>query len=1199
MIKKIALGLVLFVSMLSFSQDKNSLLWKISGNGLEKDSYLYGTMHVSSKIAFHLDDVFFESLLKADNVALESDPTFWLDNVFNSPEEMRTFNGAGTTNSRDFYNTPFKFSEPKQQEIMFFLSREDMLLNGIMYRTNQGMQNFQEDTFLDMFIYQTGKRNGKKIFSLEDSKEAMYLVKKAVSSSDFRKKKPDLWLQKKLKDEDYFTLMNNAYRDRNIQFIDSLNESMYSKKYMKNMLFIRNRNMVNSMHSIMKQGSLFSAIGAAHLSGKQGVIAMLKEKGYTVEPLTSKITEKAETLKKSIEDKVINVVFTEQTSTDGFFSAKVPNKLYELTLDNNTAYLCPDLTNGAYVIVTRISTFSKLYEKEEKNKDFDKLLFESIPGEIISKKEITKQGIKGLDIVNLTKTKNYQRYQIFFTPLEVIIFKMNGRKEYVKNYGDQFFESIHFNSMSDKLVTVSPENKGFEVTVPAFHSFTNKNNTGNRNIQSVDSNGNYYFVKEVVLNDVNYLEEDAFELERIHELFYKNLDLEYTKGTFNADQKEYFLSNTKLKKDTNKTLYLKSLTNGGHYYLLGFISNKKKFKDAFFNSFKVTNFNYSKEKFEIKTDTSLYFSANTFIDPEFKNFNGYGYMKKKKSYDSFKRSASYLAKSNEEIFITLNKLHDLESYKNIDSLWNNQGSSINYKNLSRIITRSSSNIYRDLLKRIRLKKSNQKRGKDKNGYQFYSYYLKDSLSSKAIKIKHILSHGAIYDLKTLVDTTYKESEFITTFYNSFKPKDTLIGTFLFKDKTAQFFKGLKNKDSIILEGYKVVNFEKKDIKPIIKLLKDYEFEDNQLDIKSHLIDELGKFKTKKTEQYLEDFYVKSFKNPNNQISIIKSIAKDKTEKSYRKLLNLFEADVPLTSNKFQMTNLIKEIGDSLNLAKTLFPELLNYTTIAEYKEPIYKLLVELLDEGLLEKSNYEFYKKQIINEAKIELKRQLAKNNSTNTYRFNSSNSDFLSVYIKLLFPFRKDKNVQTFYKNLNFVKNSDIKSTLLVLQIQNSEKYNKKTFKELAEELSSRKELYKKLNKINKTNLFPKEYSSKKEIYKAYLFDTKQEKDLKDSIIYIGKRDFTLHNKKFEGYFYKSKAHENNTKSYNKEWRMNYVIVANEDAMVSLKTSGNFNNQNFDTTKPIDEVMDLLVEKFRLKDRKRVNVSTNNYNRSYNNLGF
>ena len=55
----------IFVSLFSFSQSKikankyPSLLWEIRGKGMQKPSYLFGTMHVSSKMAFNLSDSFY------------------------------------------------------------------------------------------------------------------------------------------------------------------------------------------------------------------------------------------------------------------------------------------------------------------------------------------------------------------------------------------------------------------------------------------------------------------------------------------------------------------------------------------------------------------------------------------------------------------------------------------------------------------------------------------------------------------------------------------------------------------------------------------------------------------------------------------------------------------------------------------------------------------------------------------------------------------------------------------------------------------------------------------------------------------------------------------------------------------------------------------------------------------------------------
>src|SRR5450631_4852634 len=79
--------LLLFVTASAFSQKKQShkypsLLWEITGNGLKKPSYLFGTMHVSSKMVFHLSDSFYLDLRRSDVVALELDPQLWQDQLF-------------------------------------------------------------------------------------------------------------------------------------------------------------------------------------------------------------------------------------------------------------------------------------------------------------------------------------------------------------------------------------------------------------------------------------------------------------------------------------------------------------------------------------------------------------------------------------------------------------------------------------------------------------------------------------------------------------------------------------------------------------------------------------------------------------------------------------------------------------------------------------------------------------------------------------------------------------------------------------------------------------------------------------------------------------------------------------------------------------------------------------------------------------
>src|SRR3954469_9825807 len=92
-------GLLLMPCMLLFAQEKKypSLFWEITGNGLKKPSYLFGTMHISNKLAFHLGDSFYTALKSVDVVALEQDPNLWQEEY-----SKMTFNGGYSFNMERF-----------------------------------------------------------------------------------------------------------------------------------------------------------------------------------------------------------------------------------------------------------------------------------------------------------------------------------------------------------------------------------------------------------------------------------------------------------------------------------------------------------------------------------------------------------------------------------------------------------------------------------------------------------------------------------------------------------------------------------------------------------------------------------------------------------------------------------------------------------------------------------------------------------------------------------------------------------------------------------------------------------------------------------------------------------------------------------------------------------------------------------------
>src|SRR5215210_657601 len=71
----------------------NTLLWRISGKGLEKPSYLFGTMHMICADDISLSDSLKKAIQGADNVYLELD----MDNLFEMLGAMQHMNMRGDT----------------------------------------------------------------------------------------------------------------------------------------------------------------------------------------------------------------------------------------------------------------------------------------------------------------------------------------------------------------------------------------------------------------------------------------------------------------------------------------------------------------------------------------------------------------------------------------------------------------------------------------------------------------------------------------------------------------------------------------------------------------------------------------------------------------------------------------------------------------------------------------------------------------------------------------------------------------------------------------------------------------------------------------------------------------------------------------------------------------------------------------------
>ena len=172
-------------------------------------------MHVSDKISYHLSDAFFTHLQKADIVANESEPRTWtsLFDMFSFYYQYAN-NGSFYTN---FYINPLE-----KEDLYALFRSSNYNLVSLLTRTNESNKEYQEETYLDMFIYRTGRKFNKKTVGLEDVKTSTINIMKAQANMDQKEvDKNRQAILKILKNKSYNDALTDFYREKDLDMIYS------------------------------------------------------------------------------------------------------------------------------------------------------------------------------------------------------------------------------------------------------------------------------------------------------------------------------------------------------------------------------------------------------------------------------------------------------------------------------------------------------------------------------------------------------------------------------------------------------------------------------------------------------------------------------------------------------------------------------------------------------------------------------------------------------------------------------------------------------------------------------------------------------------------------------------------------------------------------------------------------------------------
>ncbi len=263
------------------STKNNSLLWRIEHPEIQSPTYLFGTMHVRDARAFARIETIQQYISQCDKFAAEFDLSE--SNETRYTEAILLPEGQVLTNMLPpkIYKKLAKiFSRETGHELQAMLQYKPIAILNVL--TEAQFRREERDS-LDDTLYQFAQIQAKKICGLETFEEQLQILAKLDDNEQIRQlaraAKNFSSLRRQIKKS------INAYCSGDLSRIHQIVKKANNSAQRKLLLRERNTIMVERLFAQAETGSLFAAVGAAHLAGKHGMLRLLRQKGCKIMPV--------------------------------------------------------------------------------------------------------------------------------------------------------------------------------------------------------------------------------------------------------------------------------------------------------------------------------------------------------------------------------------------------------------------------------------------------------------------------------------------------------------------------------------------------------------------------------------------------------------------------------------------------------------------------------------------------------------------------------------------------------------------------------------------------------------------------------------------------------------------------------------------------------------------------------------------------
>ena len=273
------------------------LLWKVSGNGLDRPSYVIGTHHlallsVKDSIA-HLQQAIDQTEQVYGEIVMDD---------ANNPEILMKMQQAmmlpADTTLKSFY-TQAQY-DTIAAVVKNYMGVDLALFDKVKPATittqlsvalaMKSLKGFNPQEQLDTWFQKQARQAGKKVGSLETIDMQINVL---YNSQTLTRQALLLYCTAThiKQGVDQSLRMNQAYMKQNLEELlaiieEKMNDACDSTpEEINTLIYDRNANWARLLPSIMKQSPTLFVVGAGHLPGPQGLLKLLQEQGYTVEAM--------------------------------------------------------------------------------------------------------------------------------------------------------------------------------------------------------------------------------------------------------------------------------------------------------------------------------------------------------------------------------------------------------------------------------------------------------------------------------------------------------------------------------------------------------------------------------------------------------------------------------------------------------------------------------------------------------------------------------------------------------------------------------------------------------------------------------------------------------------------------------------------------------------------------------------------------